>query len=96
MGYGQWFSFGMALVGEAFRQWKLWKYGDEPADTKKPANPFYDTMYIAFMAIADGIVSADKNLLKLAWACWPDKREYIYDYDMREHRIIPFQPKWSL
>ena len=86
----------MVLVSKVFRDWKLWKYRDEPADPKKPANPFYDTMYIAIMAIAEGVISMDKNLLKLAWACWPDKREHIYDYDMHEHQIIPFEPKWSL
>jgi len=91
----EWFSFGINLAVDAFLKWKFWKYGDARSDTKKPANPFYDTMYIATIAIADGIISGDKNLLKLAWACWPDKRGNIYDYDTQEHQIIPFEPQWS-
>ena len=89
-----WLAFGMILSKMVFLPWKLWRYGDEPADRGQPANPWFDTEYIAYMAIADGLLSADKNQLKLAWACWPEKESSIYSFDMQDHSISQFRPEW--
>lgn len=90
-----WLSYGVTLASRAYLPWKFWRVGDSVADTKKPANPFFDNLYIAFMAIADGVLSADKNLLKLAWACWPEKRENMFEYDMSEKQVRLFKPRWA-
>lgn len=90
-----WLVFGMILSKMVFLPWKLRTYGDEPADRGKPANPWFDTEYIAYMAIADGLLSADKNQLKLAWACWPEKESSIYYFDTQDHKISHFHPEWS-
>lgn len=90
-----WLAFGMILSKWVFLRWKFWRYGDEPADRSKPANPWYDTDYIAYMAIADGLLSADRNQLKLAWACWPEKESSIYSLNTQDHTISKFRPEWS-
>jgi len=90
-----WLSYGMILSEMVFLPWKLWKYGDNPAGTRKPANPWFDMKYIAYMAIADGILSADIDQLKLAWACWPEKESSIYYFNTNDHEISQFHSKWS-
>lgn len=90
-----WLAFGMILSKMVFLPWKFRTYGDEPADRGKPANPWFDTDYIAYMAIADGLLSADKNQLKLAWACWPEKESSIYYFDKQDRKISHFHPEWS-
>jgi len=89
-----WLAFGMILSKKVFIPWKFWCYGDEPADRRKRANPWFDTEYIAYMAIADGLLSADVNQLKLAWACWPEKEPSIYSLDTQDHTISQFRPEW--
>ena len=89
-----WLAFGMILSKMVFLPWKFWRYGDQPADRGKPANPWFDTDYIAYMAIADGLLSADRNQLKLAWACWPEKESWIYCLDTQDHTISQFRPEW--
>ena len=91
-----WLSFGIVIAGFAFRLWKLWKYGDKPIKSGKSPNPYFDTLYVAYVAIADGILSADKDLLKLSWVCWPEKRNNIYKYDMGKVKAAQFKPKWAL
>jgi len=86
-----WLVYGIALTHSVYLTWKLWKYGNEAPH--KAANAAYDLYYIAFMAIADGILSSDKNMLKLAWAVWPDKRKHIYEY--HDERIDALVPLWS-
>jgi hypothetical protein len=90
-----WLAFGMVLSKTVFLPWKFWRYGDEPADRDKPANPWFDMHYIAYMAIADGLLSADMKQLKLAWACWPEKESSIYSLDTQDHTISQFRPEWS-
>lgn len=90
-----WFSFGITLASWSFLPWKFWKRGDRSADLKKPPNPYYDTIYRGYIAIADGILSADKDLLKLSWACWPEKRANIFDFNRQEQRIAQFKPQWK-
>jgi len=86
-----WLIYGLALAHRVYLPWKLWKYGNN-APTKA-ANAAYDLYYIGFMAIADGLLSLDRNMLKLAWAMWPKKRQHIYEY--RDERILTFVPTWS-
>jgi hypothetical protein len=86
-----WFIYGIAMSHMIYLPWKLWKHGNN-APTKA-ANAAYDLYYIGFMAIADGLVSSDKAMLKLAWAMWPDKRQRIYEY--RDDQAIVFTPAWS-
>jgi len=89
-----WLAFGMILSKLVFLPWKFWRYGDEPADRDKPANPWFDTDYIAYRAIADGLLSADREQLKLAWACWSEKESSIYYLDTQDHTISQFRPEW--
>ena len=89
-----WLAFGMILSRMVFLPWKFWKYGDQPADRRKPANPWFDTDYIAYMAIADGLLSADINQLKMAWACWPEKESSICCLDTQDHTVSQFRPEW--
>lgn len=74
-------GFGFMLSGMLFLEWKLATYGDEPAGTKKPANAWLDQYYVAFMAIADGMISADKGQLERAWICWPEKESFILRFE---------------
>ena len=59
---------------------------------QKGANPFFDILYIAFMAIGDRVISCDKDLLGLAWVCWTEKRGCIFRYDTDSHTPKCFQP----
>lgn len=90
-----WFSFGIIMASFAYLRWKFWKYGDDPPDRKSPANPYFDMVYVSYIAIADGILSSDKNLLKIAWACYPEKEEDLYEFDTQTHEIATFKPQWS-
>lgn len=90
-----WLAYGIELASRAYLPWKFWRVGDEAPDLRKPPNPFFDNLYIAFMAIGDGIISCDKDLLKLSWVCWPEKREHILRYDTITHTPVPFQPDWA-
>jgi hypothetical protein len=90
-----WLAFGMILAKMVFLPWKFWRYGDESADRRKPANPWFDTEYISYMAIADGLLSADRNQLELAWACWPEKASSIFSFNTQDYTISPFRPEWS-
>ncbi|MCK4626287.1 MAG: hypothetical protein KAV00_13295 [Phycisphaerae bacterium] len=90
-----WFSFGITLASWSFLPWKFWKRGDRSADPKKPPNPYYDMIYRGYIAVADGILSADKDLLKLSWACWSEKRANIFDFNRQEQRIVQFEPQWK-
>lgn len=86
-----WFIYGIALAHMVYLPWKLWKYGNDAPS--KAANAAYDLYYIGFMAIADGLLSSDKNMLKLAWAMWPDKRQHICEY--KDEKVGAFVPIWS-
>lgn len=92
-----WFTYGIQLSLRAFtlwQFWRFWRYGDE-LKPKKPANPVFDMYYLAFMAIADGLLSSDTGMLKFAWAIWPEKREHIYYFDLNSHKFDRFEPEWS-
>lgn len=92
----EWLSFGVYLAHQGWVPWKYHKYGDESPQPKKPANPSFDLTCIGHMAIADGILSSDKEQLKLAWALWPEKRESVYYYDQATHKAEVFEPEWEL
>ena len=88
----QWFSFGWVLAFGLSGGWQVYKHPDGAVPkTKKAANVCFDAYYIACVAIADGLLSADKEMLKLAWACWPEKEDHIYEYDREKKKIIPFK-----
>ena len=90
-----WFCFGVELVYQAYPLFKFSKYGDEPADKRKPANPFLDLYYIMYCAITDGLLSKDENQLKLAWACWPEKRDNIRWFDDKTKTHHKYVPSWQ-
>ena len=87
-----WLAYGVELVNRAYVRWKFWRVGDQVADPRKPANPFFDLLYIAFMAIGDGIISCDEDLLTLSWACWAEKRQHILRFDSASGSPRQFQP----
>jgi hypothetical protein len=87
-----WLSFGYSLAAKSSLISKLWRYGDEVADPKKPANTYYDMDYIAHIAITDGLISADIVMLKIAWACWPAKRDNIFVFHFNEQNVRLYKP----
>ena len=87
-----WLTYGLELVSRGLRHWKYGLYGDDRP--RKPDNLVCDLYYVGFMAIADGILSHDAQLLKLAWAIWPEKRRHIYDFRPDEKQLLRFEPPW--
>ena len=87
-----WLTYGIALTNRAFLVWKFCRFGDAAADSKKPENAIYDNFYVAAMACADGILSADTNLLELAWVCWPEKRDAILQFNQQSKTPEQFRP----
>ena len=89
-----WLCYGLQVVTELSAYWKAWRYGNDPAHAQKPANFGLDLTYVAFMALAAGLLTAEASLLDFAWACWPAKRAGLHLYDMRLQEIIPYRPPW--
>jgi len=90
-----WLCYGLELVSNLALYQKFWRYGDATADKEKPANFGLDFIYVAFLSIADGLLSGDKNMLRLAWACWPGKRTGLFAYDMETGKITRYSPDWA-
>ena len=90
-----WLCYGVIMSQAAFLRWKFSRRGDFPADPKKPANPALDMFYIGYMSLADGLLSNDKDMLRLSWAVWPDKRKHLYTYDQTRREIVHFVPEWE-
>lgn len=88
-----WLSFGMELCISAYKKWKLWRVGDEIADTRKPQNAIFDLQYIAAMTCADGLITGETDILRIAWLCWPRKRKHILRYTGQGDPET-FQPDW--
>lgn len=87
-----WITFGWEHVHRAYIYWKYARYGDEqPSDSP---NVSFDMSYAAHMAVCDGLLASDKTLLKMGWACWPEKRDSLYTYDPRRGEIVPYKPQW--
>ncbi len=84
-----WHVFGIGLATQCLAYRETWK-----PTTKKLANQFLDMVYLAYVAIADGLFSCDKDLLGLAWAMWPEKRPTLYTYDSAKVEIMVYTPKW--
>lgn len=87
--------FGIRLVSEACWLWQVWRRRDGQMGQHGAANTLKDFFQIAYMAIADGLLSVDKNMLRLAWVCWPKKREHLYTYDKDTREIVPWKPSWE-
>ena len=90
-----WITFGSELAFQCLVYYETWRDHATPRKVSKLTNQFFDIEYLAYMAMADGLFSGDKYLLKLAWACWPDKREGLYEYVQGEKTMRIFTPKWS-
>ena len=88
-----WFCYGLVLASDAFFLWKCRFVGD--GSPTKADHCFHDIGYLACMALADGLMSCDKVLLNLAWACWPEKRDCIYSYDSMNKRVCQYRPDWE-
>lgn len=82
-----WFSISVVPAKMVFLPWEFWRYGDEPAHHRKPANPWFGTNCIGYVAIADGMLSADVSQVKLAWTCWPGKESAIFRFDIDQHHL---------
>jgi len=90
-----WYLYGLQLAWNGSRMYKLWAKGNDPMDEAKPENFALDAQYLAVMSVADGLLSNDKPMLKLAWACFPKKRSSIYTYDQEQQDIAIFYPDWA-
>jgi hypothetical protein len=91
-----WLCYGLELVSNLSLYWKLWRYDNAIADKKKPANFGIDLIYVAFLSIADGLLSAEPKMLGLAWACWPKKRSCLFFYNMKVGTIEAYSPAWAI
>jgi hypothetical protein len=86
-----WLSYGYVIVSLAYEILK--DAGRRIHDPEKVVNAFYDMELLAYMALADGIVTNDKILHKIAWAVWPEKRDGIFSYD-RNKGLVQFVQQW--
>lgn len=93
--YSRMLCYGISLTSRAHWYWKSWARPGKPADGRKPVNAYYDLMYVAYMAMADGLLARDPLMSYVAWACWPGKREHIYTYDQDRREIERFIPDWE-
>jgi hypothetical protein len=91
-----WFSYGYVLLALTYELLKFaGKERDLYKEPGKEANAFYDMEYLAYMAIADGIVTNDKMMLKVAWSLWPEKRENLFVLNQEEKVLVRFTPEWE-
>ena len=90
----EWLTFGARLTQFGYMCWKYARHGDEIPEPASPANPSYDMIYVAYMAICDGILTNDATLLNIAWACWPEKRDSLMKYDQSKNAVVPYKPSW--
>jgi hypothetical protein len=90
-----WLTYGEILAQYAFLAWKLNRYHNEPPPRHVATNAVYDLRHLAYVAICDGILSNDKTLLSMAWACWAGKRDGILRYDERSGKIVAYRPPWQ-
>ena len=91
----EWLTFGAELVRAGYMFWKYARHGDDVPQPSSPANPTYDMLNVAHMAICDGLLSAEKTMLNIAWACWPEKRDSLVTYDQSKKAIVPYEPSWQ-
>ncbi len=88
-------TFSAVLVMLCYAMWKYAWYGDNVPEPSKPANPSYDMLYVAHMALCDGLLSNDTIMLNAAWACWPEKRDGLLTYEQEKKAIVPYEPSWE-
>ncbi len=88
-----WYTFGTMVAHYAYCTWKYAKHGDQALPEPNHA---FDMKYIAHIAIADGLLSCDKNMLNVAWACFPEKRKNIMTYDHEAKKIVTYCPSWCV
>ena len=91
----QWLTFGAILAWFGYIRWKQARHGDNIPQRASPANPSYDMVHVAHMAICDGLLSTDPTMLNIAWACWPEKRDGLMTYDHSRKAIVPYEPSWQ-
>ncbi len=73
----------------------LWTQAKDVPARKTKANDAFDMKYVSYLGICDGLLSNDhrSGLLRLAWACWPEKRENLLTYSNR--KIVHYLPPWE-
>ncbi len=91
----EWWTFGAELTRLGYLWWKYARHGDNIPEPASPANSSYDMFHVAHMAICDGLLSTDKTMLNIAWACWPEKRDGLVTYDQSKNAIVPYEPSWQ-
>ncbi len=89
-----WVIYGAEKVAILGGWWKFWRYDDNVAHKESPANFGLDLAYVTYMALADGLLSCEKNLLDFAWACWPEKRSGLLIFDQEAREVRAYQPGW--
>ncbi len=93
-----WLSFGFTRTMKVLQFLAAWKYRQRGKldVTKKLVNFTFDMRYITYMAIADGLLSSDKEQLNIAWSIWPEKRENIFVIIRQRMRRRCLSPNGSL
>jgi hypothetical protein len=79
----------------AYWIWKYARHGDGTPGKKQAVNAAYDMRYPAYVAICDGLLACDAEVLNMTWACWPAKRAGIYTYDKAKGGVVPYRPSWE-
>ena len=87
-----WITFGWEHVHRAYIYWKYARHGDGQPSVSP--NVSFDMSYAAHMSVCDGLLSSDKTLLNMGWACWPEKRDSLYTYEPERQEIVPYKPHW--
>ncbi len=87
--------YGLLLAFDVLSWWWAWQTKQGLVSPHRTVNTYYDYRQIAYIAIADGLLSGDLDMLHLAWVCWPKKRKHLYTYDDCAREIVPWKPSWE-
>ncbi len=87
--------YGMSLASDVLSWWWAWQTKHGQVSPHRTVNTYYDHRQIAYVAIADGLLAKDFDMLHLAWVCWPKKRKHLYTYDDCAREIVPWKPSWE-
>lgn len=76
-----WVAYGLHAASDAICYFSNWAHRSGSPNPHRATNLFRDLEYVAYVSIADGLLSSDKEQLSFAWALWPRKREHLYYFN---------------
>jgi len=87
-----WVTYGLHAASDAICYFSNWAHRSGQQNPHRATNLFRDLEYVAYVSIADGLLSSDKNQLSFAWALWPQKRRHLYYFNNDTQRLNRFSP----